>query len=168
MATLRLPGLQTGIDTSSLIQQLMAIERRTINTWESRKSLWQERQTALDTLESKLSNLRSSVRALSDAKELLSFSASTSDDEKVTAEATNNAFEGSHTVVVNQLANAERWVHSTGLEYAEDYVSPGTTSTFIYSYNYKETSITTTAICQSVCSTCRGSTQRYLLNFRSD
>ena len=108
MATLRLPGLQTGIDTASLIQQLMAVERRTINTWESRKSLWQERQTALDTLETKLSNLRSSVRALSDAENLRSFSASTSDDEKVTAEATNSAYEGSHTVVVNQLANAER------------------------------------------------------------
>jgi len=142
MSTLRLPGLQTGIDTAALIQQLMTVERRTINTWENRKSLWQDRLSALDTLESKLRNLRSSVRALSDAEQLRSFSASTSDDEKITAEATNNAFEGSHTVVVNQLANAERWVHTTGLEYAEDYVGAGT---FVYSYNYKETSITTTA-----------------------
>ncbi|MHC4315833.1 MAG: hypothetical protein ACYSW3_25605 [Planctomycetota bacterium] len=31
MANLGLPGLFTGIDTSTLIAQLMALERRTIN-----------------------------------------------------------------------------------------------------------------------------------------
>ena len=142
MATLRLPGIQTGIDTNALISQLMEFERRTLNTWETRKSHWQERQDAVSTLESKLSNLRSSVRALSDADELRAFATATSDEDKITAEASNNAFEGNHTIVVNQLANAERWVHTAGIEYAEDYVGAGT---FIYSYNHKETSITTTA-----------------------
>ena len=120
----------------------MAIERRTLNTWERRKSHWQERQDAIGTLETKLSNLRNSVRALSDADELRAFATATSDNDKITAEASNNAFEGNHTIVVNQLANAERWVHTAGIEYAEDYVGAGT---FIYSYNHKETSITTTA-----------------------
>ena len=142
MSTIRLPGLQTGIDTNSLIEQLMAIERRTLNTWEDRKAVWEKKQDALSTLETKLQNLRTSVQALSDADELRAFNVSTSDDEIITAEATNNAFEGNHTVVINQLANAERWVHTIGHEYAEDYVGAGT---FIYSYNNKETSITTTA-----------------------
>jgi len=143
MSTLRLPGLQTGIDTNTLIAQLMAVERRTLNTWENRKTLWEERQDALSTLETKLRNLRTSVQALSDADELRAFNVSTSsNDEIITAEATNNAFEGNHTIVVNQLANAERWVHTTGHKYAEDYIGAGT---FVYSYNNKETSITTTA-----------------------
>ena len=59
----------------------------------------------------------------------------------LTAEASYNAFEGNHTVVINQLANAERWVHTNGLEYAEDYVGEGT---FIYSYDHQETVLTTT------------------------
>jgi flagellar hook-associated protein 2 len=142
MATLRLPGLQTGIDTSSLIEQLMVIERRTLNTWQQRIELWEQKQEALSTLETKLQNLRSSIRALSDSDELKAFNVSTSDDDYLTAEATNEAFEGSHNIVINQLANAERWVHTAGHEYKEDYVGAGT---FIYSYNYKETSITTTA-----------------------
>jgi flagellar capping protein FliD len=141
MSTLRLPGLLTGIDTSNLIAQLMAVERRTLNLYEERKSTWDERKEALGTLETKLSNLRSSVRALSDANELRAFSTSSSDTDKVTAEASYNAFEGNHTVVVNQLATAERWVHTTGIEYIEDYVGAGT---FIYSYNHQETTITTT------------------------
>jgi flagellar capping protein FliD len=141
MSTLRLPGLLTGIDTSQLIEQLMAVERRTLTVYEGRKSTWDERKEALSTLETKLSNLRSSISALSDANELRAFSSTSSDADKVTAEASYNAFEGNHTVVVNQLATAERWVHTAGIEYAEDYVGAGT---FIYSYNHQETTITTT------------------------
>lgn len=142
MSTLRLPGLLTGIDTSKLIAQLMAIERRSLNVYEERISMWEERQDALSTLETKLTNLRSSVRALSDADELRAFSVASSDIDKLTADASYNAFEGNHTVVINQLANAERWVHTTGKEYVEDLVGAGT---FIYSYNHKETVLTTTS-----------------------
>jgi len=145
MSTLRLPGLFTGIDTSKLIAQLMAIERRTLNMYEQRKSLWEDRKDALSTLETKLETLRSSVKALSDARELRAFAAASSDSDVLTAEASYNAFEGNHTVVIKQLANAERWVHTSGLEYAEDYVGDGEAGTFIYSYNHKETVITTTA-----------------------
>ena len=142
MSTLQLPGLFTGIDTSALITQLMAIERRRLTVFQQRKTLWEQKRDALDKLETKLSNLRSATRALSDANELRAFNTSTSDDDKLTAEASNNAFEGTHTVVVNQLATAERWVHSAGVNYADDYIGAGT---FIYSYNNKETSLTTTA-----------------------
>lgn len=142
MSILRLPGLVTGIDTTQLIEQMMAIERRQLNLFEERKTTWEERQDALGTLETKLKNLRTSARNLSDADTLRAFSVSSSDTDKLTADATNEAFEGNHNVVVNQLATSERWVHSTGKEYADDFVGAGT---FIYSYNNTETTITTTA-----------------------
>ena len=142
MSTIQLPGLTTGIDTSQLIAQMMAVERRSLNLYETRKDTWDERKDALNTLESKLSNLKSSIKALSDADELRAFSTASSDSDILTAEASYNAFEGNHTVVINQLATSERWVHTAGLEYAEDYVGAGT---FIYSYNHQETTITTTA-----------------------
>ena len=137
MATLRLPGISTGIDTAKLVEQLMAIERRSLNLYEDRKSEWDERKKALNTLETKLSNLRSAVRALSDADELRAFKTASSDTDKLTAEASHSAFEGNHTVVINQLATAERWVRTSGSKYAEDYVGAGT---FIYSYNNKDSS----------------------------
>ena len=142
MSTIQLPGLLTGINTNELIAQMMAIERRRLSVFEERKDMWDERKNDLGTLETKLSNLRSSIRALSDAEELRAFSTASSDSDILTAESSYNAYEGNHTVVINQLANAERWVHSTGLEYVEDYVGEGT---FIYSYNNQETTITTTA-----------------------
>jgi len=142
MSTLQFPGLFTGIDTAKIIEQLMAVESRTLNMYEDRKSLWEERKDALSDLESKLDALRSTISALSDANELRAFTTATSDEDILTAEASYNAFEGNHTVQINRLATAERWVHTDGLEYAEDYVGEGT---FIYSYNHKETVITTTS-----------------------
>ena len=142
MSTIRFPGLLTGIDTGELVAQMMALERRTLNVYEERKDMWGERKDDLSTLETKLSNLQSSIRALSVADELRAFSTASSDSDILTAEASYNTYEGNHTVVINQLATAERWVHSTGLEYAEDSVGAGT---FIYSYNNQETTITTTA-----------------------
>jgi flagellar hook-associated protein 2 len=142
MSTINFPGLSTGIDTNELIAQMMAIERRALDRYEERQKMWEERKEDLGTLETKLSNLRSSIKALSDADGLRAFSTTSSDTDILTAEASYNAYEGNHTVVINQLATAERWVHSTGLEYAEDYVGEGT---FIYSYNNQESIITTTA-----------------------
>ena len=142
MSDLRLPGLFTGIDTNTLIAQLMAVERRTLNMYEQRKSLWEERKDALSSLQTKLETFRSTLRALSDARELRAFNIASSDSDILTAEASYNAFEGNHTVVINQLATAERWVHTNGKEYGEDYVGAGT---FIYSYNHQETIITATA-----------------------
>lgn len=142
MATLHFPGLFTGIDTDTLIAQLLSVERRTLTMYQSRKSLWEEREDALSSLETKLETLRTSVRALSDADRLRAFKVASSDTDILTAEAAYDAFEGNHTVVINQLANAERWVHTDGKEYAEDYVGAGT---FIYSYNHQETVLTTTS-----------------------
>lgn len=144
MATISLPGLLSGIDTSTLIAQLMAIEKRKLTIYQDRIDKWDEKKNALSDIESKLSALRTTVQDLSDAEKLRAFNITSSDTDKVTAEATSSAYEGNHTVVVNQLATANRWVHTAGLKYAEDYVSnqPGT---FIYSYNGKETVITTTS-----------------------
>ena len=142
MGELRLPGLSTGIDTSALVKQLMAIERRQQDLYARRQNVWKDRRDALNDLQTKLKSLKTAVTALSDSSELRAYTTASSDTDILTAEASHNAFEGNHAVVVNQLANAERWVHTNGLEYAESLVGTGT---FIYSYNSQESIITTTA-----------------------
>ena len=87
MANLGLPGLFTGIDTRTLIAQLMALERRTINVYKERKNLWEERKNALGSLETSLSTLSTTLSTPSDAEALRAFSPSSSDSDKVTAEA---------------------------------------------------------------------------------
>ena len=142
MADLGFSGIFTGIDTGTLVKQLIELQKKRLYRYEDRKGLWEERRSALNTLQGKLTSLRNAVRALSDADELKAYKTTTSDSDILTAEASYNAFEGNHTVVTNQLASAERWVHTTGIEYPEDTVGAGT---FTYSYNHQETSVTTTA-----------------------
>ncbi len=141
MATITFPGLSTGIDTNTIIQQLMAVEKQTMTLYQTSQATWQTKQGDLNTLETKLSTLKTSVADLSNSDELRSYSAKTSDEDLVTADASYNAYEGNHSVVVNRLATADRWVQTAGSEYAEDSVGAGT---FIYSYNHKETAVTTT------------------------
>ena len=142
MAGIQLGGLFTGIDTSALIAQLMEIEKGALNRYQARQKVLDSRQSAINELESKLQSLRSAAAALAEGDGLRAFTVASSNTDVLTAEASNGAFEGTHTVAINQLANAERWVHAAGMAYAQDFVGAGT---FIYSYNHRETTITTTA-----------------------
>ena len=144
MATINFPGLSTGIDTNAIVSQLIAANSGRLNAYKNSLSTLQDKQEALVTFRSNLSALQTAVKALSDADNLRSFNTSTSNEDVVTANATSSAYQGSHSIVVNQLATADRWVLTSGFTYKEDYVSPDTPGTFIYSYNGQETSITTT------------------------
>jgi flagellar hook-associated protein 2 len=137
-----LSGIFSGIDTDTVIKQLIAAESGRLKLYENRKDVWTERQSDLNTLENNLKTLQDTVSKLSDSDDLGSFTTASSDEDIVSAIASSKASEGSHEVVVEQLASAERWVLATGVEYTEDYVGQGN---FIYSYNNQESIITTTS-----------------------
>jgi flagellar hook-associated protein 2 len=141
MGTINFPGLSTGLDTSTIITQLINADSNIKNMYQARVQNLQSKQGSLVTFKSDLQALQTAVNSLSNANDLKLFSISTSDDTIVTADATSSASEGNHTVFVKQLATADRWVQNTGFKYKEDYVGTGT---FIYSYDGKETRVTTT------------------------
>jgi flagellar hook-associated protein 2 len=141
MPGIQLTGLSTGIDTSLIVEQLMMLESQRLNAYKVDLKEEQDIAGALGTLENRLNALQDALADLSDASGLRAYNATSSDTDIATAEASQGAFEGNHTVTVDQLASAERWVHSSGLEYAEDYVGAGT---FIFSYNRQEIIVTTT------------------------
>ncbi len=142
MGEIQFSGLSTGIDTSAIVEQLMRIESQRLNKYEADLDEKEEVRSLLNKLEGNLQTLQGAAEDLSDADALRAFETTSSDTDVLTAEASDKAFEGSHTVVIDQLANAERWVHTSGIEYAEDYVGAGN---LIYSYNGQETVLTTTA-----------------------
>jgi flagellar hook-associated protein 2 len=142
MAGIQLTGISTGIDTNAIVQQLMQVESQQLTKYQSRLGDEQKVQSALDTCQQNLKTLQTAVQALSDSSTLMAYTTTSSDTDILTLDASEKAAENSHTVQVNQVATPERWVHSAGIQYAEDYVGTGT---FIYSYNHKETTITTKA-----------------------
>ena len=143
MGELRLPGLATGIDTSTLIAQLMAINSRRLANYQVKKIGYEEETTAFGELRTKVSNLNSTVTAISNASTLEAYKASTSDSEVLGVGASQDAAEGSHSILIDQLATTETWIQDTStFDYETDYVGGGT---FIYSYNHQERQITAVA-----------------------
>ncbi len=141
MGNIQLPGLSTGIDSTKIIQQLMAVEERRLASYQVDKKQEEEKATALDELRSQVSSFESQVKNLSDADSLQLFKTSSSDEDILELTANSNAAAGSHSIKVNQLATAETWVHdSSTFTRKTDLVGAGK---FIYSYNNKERVITT-------------------------
>ena len=142
MATINFPGLSTGLDTNTIISQIIAADSNIKNMYQDRVTNLQNEQEALVTFKSDLSALQTAASNLSNADDLKSFNVTSSDEAIVTADATSDAAEGTHSIAVKQLATSDRWVQSTGTKYNTDLVGAGT---FIYSYGGLETTITTTA-----------------------
>jgi len=143
MGELRFPGLATGIDTGSLVKQLMAINSRRLATYQVRKIDYEERSTALSELRTKVKELNSSVTAISNATTMEAYKATTSDSNVLGVGTSADAAEGSHSILIDQLATSETQIQDTStFAYKTDYVGGGT---FIYSYNHQERQITTVA-----------------------
>jgi flagellar hook-associated protein 2 len=141
MATLTLPGLSSGIDTSVLITQLMTIESRRLATYQVKQKSYDAQITALEGVRTKVSALKSATTALADADNLDIFSTSSSDTDKLTISASSEANPGSHSIEVNQLATTETWIQDTStFSYKTDYVGDGE---FVYTYNHQSRAITT-------------------------
>ena len=139
MASIQLPGLSTGLDTTTIVAQLMQVERRRLTMFESSIAKRKETRTAVNELQSKLNAFKSALSALSNASQLRAYNATSSNSDKLSIAAAAGANEGSHSVKVKQLATANRWVHD-GFKYATSYVGAGT---FIFSYNNQEVIIQT-------------------------
>lgn len=143
MGELRLPGLATGIDTATLIEQLMAINSRRLANYQVKKVGYEKETTALNELRAKISSLNTSVTAISNASSMEAYKASSSNGNVLGVSASDEASEGSHSILINQLATTEAWIQDTStFEYKTDYVGGGT---LIYSYNHTERQITTVA-----------------------
>ncbi|MBW8014771.1 MAG: hypothetical protein FVQ82_01170 [Planctomycetes bacterium] len=139
---MQLPGISTGIDTATIVQQLMTVSKQRLYTYKVQKNRYQERNTALEELRGKLSSFYDSLSSLSNFDNLTAFKATSSDKDILTATAASTGvFEGNHEIEVNQLANSERLVHS-GFLLKESLVGSGK---FIYSYNHEERIINTDA-----------------------
>src|SRR6056297_299959 len=105
---MQLDGLATGMDTTSMIDQLVALERRPIINYqqeisemEQTKGAWRDVNSRLDKLEDRTTDLKLSST-------YNSRSASSSDEDVVTASASNDANEANYSITVNNAASIQR------------------------------------------------------------
>jgi flagellar hook-associated protein 2 len=109
MAGIQLSGLVSGIDTGSIIDQLMTIEKLPRTKITNDQAATTKRQSLLQDISSKLTSLKF---ANDDLKSALTWmdtqSVESGDTTKFTVTRTGGAAPGGYDVAVNQLATAER------------------------------------------------------------
>jgi len=102
-----LTGMASGLDTDSIIQQLMAVDQQKITAVSNRQSGVQAHQNLLKAIQTKLDAFKSAAAALGDATTWkASQSVASSDSSKVDVALTSGAGIGGHTITVSKLASS--------------------------------------------------------------
>ncbi len=105
-------GLISGLDTNSLIAQILNVERGPINLLASRKNDYELKIASILSLSSKLSSYKSSMEALNSVgkynTKTASVSNTTSGNSLLSVSASSIAEDGNYSIKVNQLATADK------------------------------------------------------------
>ncbi|MEO1267055.1 MAG: flagellar filament capping protein FliD [Myxococcota bacterium] len=101
-------GLASGIDTQSIISQLVSIERNSVRTLETRRAQAEQSQSAFNALSSRLETLRTAVQSMQDISTFGRLSVGSSDESILTATSSGNATPGVFSVEVQSVANAQK------------------------------------------------------------
>ena len=117
-------GLISGLDTNSMIEQLLELERQPIVKLQQQEAAYQVELSAYGSLKGVLSSLRSTVEALDSANSFTGFSAVSGNTDLFSASADENATSGSYDITVQQLAEVHK-LASGGFSEGE-YVGEGT------------------------------------------
>ncbi len=118
-------GLVSGLDTETIISQLMDIERRPILLLQKKEAADQAKISGLGSLKSALSSLQNSMSALKDADNFISLSATSGNTAVLTASASQDAVSGEYQVEVTTLAQAQQ-VRSSAFTSSDEVVGTGT------------------------------------------
>lgn len=99
-------GLASGIDTSSMVDQLVALEQSKVTAVQKKQSQSQLHLTALGTLQGLLSTLSTNAKSLSKISSFSKFTSVSSDEDVATISGDDNGLEGTVGVNVRQLASS--------------------------------------------------------------
>lgn len=125
MSTVSFTGLATGLDTASIVAQLVEIRRRPVYRLENRRTDFQNQLAALSILKTKLLALQDAAARLDTMNEFNALGATSSHENILTATAGPSAATGSYEIIVESLATARKDV-SQGYASMDDLVGEGT------------------------------------------
>ena len=118
-------GLATGIDTNSIIDKLVSLEKRPVALLGVEVQDVQATQTSINTLGGKLSTLRSAAHALGTTDGVLVRAATSSDTDVLAAAAGAGAQPGSVALTITQLARGSVAGATVGVASATSTVASG-------------------------------------------
>jgi flagellar hook-associated protein 2 len=114
--TFNVGGLASGLDTNSIIDQLMTIERQPKVRLQQRQAIEQARQNALRDIQTRLSNLKSAADALRDPTIWTDTqTVESSDTSRLTATRVTGAAAGAYDITITDLARAHQVTQGSAL-----------------------------------------------------
>src|SRR5258705_7580468 len=102
------PGVGSGLDVTSIVNQLMAAERQPLTALDTKQSGINAKLSAYGSLKSVLGTLQSASAAAADAGKYNTASASVADATLASASAAAGTAAGSHSLEVQALALAQK------------------------------------------------------------
>jgi len=102
-------GLGSGLDTASLVQQLVQLESLRKVQLQRQQSDVQDKLGKFGDLKKLVETLQTKAEALSTSSKFLHFMGETSREGAVSVEVSSTALQGSHSITVQQLAAIDRW-----------------------------------------------------------
>ena len=127
-------GLGSGTDFDSIIEATVEAESVRLTQLEEWEEYWQEKSDVLDELNTELVSLRSTLEGMDSISEFSVKTASSSDSTSVSVSADGDAVDGTHTIIVNQLAANDIWSHTGDGESSSSNSITDVAATFTYSY----------------------------------
>jgi flagellar hook-associated protein 2 len=106
--TLAVGGLMSGIDTESMFTQLREAYRKPVELMETRKADYNVKLSAYSTLQAKLTALRASAKEMDTSSEFASLSATSSDEDVLTATTISTAKDMTYNFQVKALAQTHK------------------------------------------------------------
>ncbi len=125
MATISFGGLASGIDTNSIINQLMQLQRLPVQRLQQRISQQQSNLSLFQTLNTRLTEVATQSAKVQDPDDLDARTVTSSDEDIVTATAGSNAVLGSFKVEVVQTARQEAISSTVSWADAADTIDTG-------------------------------------------
>jgi len=108
MSNVSFTGLATGMDTATLVSQLVELRRAPIYRLQSQRQQFEGQISALSTLKDKLFALQKAAQAMDTANEFASLKATSSDEDVLTVSAGSDAAPGSYDISVTSLARSQK------------------------------------------------------------
>lgn len=118
MATFQIGGLTSGLDTNSIVSQLMQVERQPLFQIQNKQKILELKKELFSEINSNLSSLHSSVKTLLKAETFNQLKSITSDEDVVTASLSDDAVSGTYSFSITKLATSTTVTSSGTLETA--------------------------------------------------
>ncbi|MBC7544145.1 MAG: flagellar filament capping protein FliD [Candidatus Sericytochromatia bacterium] len=109
-----LSGLASGLDTKSLIENLLSLDRRPISSLNTRKTTIQSQADAYRALNTKLQTLQAKAFDLTQLNQIIARSATSADQTKATGAASSDTPTGSYSLEVVSLATSTKVASAGG------------------------------------------------------